>query len=167
MRHTASGSRPTVFMLKHARRPMCAACPGLPTKIVRRILCKLLVSLHTTFLNARDQGVVTPCMQTSTALLNCLHHVCCSMVLLCPPASCNGLERMVEPGACPRGQQHVRAPACSAYGRGARPKRRSGDQRLSHVTMGSRTWPKNGLTARVWKTWLILPVVIRLSQSRS
>ena len=55
--HTASGSRPTVFMLKHARRPMCAAC-RTATKIVHRILCQLLVTPRA--LNARNQGVDTP-----------------------------------------------------------------------------------------------------------
>ena len=56
MHHTASGSRPTVFMLKHARRPMCAACRTalqIRTKIVHRILCKLLTPRA---LNARNQG---------------------------------------------------------------------------------------------------------------
>ena len=64
MHRTASGSRPTIFTIKHAKQPTCAACQiarGIRIKSMRRRLVQTVfpnLTLHA--LKTRTQGVDTP-----------------------------------------------------------------------------------------------------------
>ena len=63
-RHAASGSRPIIFTIKHARQPTCAACQiarGIRIKSMRRRLVQTvfpILTLHA--LMTQTQGVDTP-----------------------------------------------------------------------------------------------------------
>ena len=64
MHLTASGSRPIIFTIKHARQPTCAACQiarGIRIKNMRRRLVQTAFPFFTLHaLKTRTQGVDTP-----------------------------------------------------------------------------------------------------------
>ena len=102
---------------------------------------------------------------------------------VCDTSACqDALDHPASDAAARRGAPHMTRQPCHRRSHRSQhvsppryrggiepPKRRSGDQRPSHVCHHGlsrpKAWPK--ISARVCKTWLILPVVICLSQSRS